>query len=249
MYIIGDVHGCSKTLKALIDQLPDHKEHGICFAGDLCDRGPDTKGVYDYVIENKWDCVLGNHDLMFMMGVLQPESEMSHIWDFNGGDKARESYNIIRDGEVIGYDKGAMEKHAQWIANLPMFLEYPELMNEDGRHLVVSHNTVYKQWKFRDRIGQDDGIDKHFQAQVLWGNQYKHYDNPCIYNVTGHWASRKKRWDPVTGRHKYLQFVGERVKSFYACIDSGCGFKGGWLTALKFPEMIIYKQPLMDEIP
>lgn len=248
MYIIGDIHGCSKTLKALVAKLPDVKEHGICFTGDLCDRGPDSAGVYDYIIDNKWDCVLGNHDLMFMMGVLQPHSQMSGVWDMNGAAQTRASYNIIRDGEIIGYDKGKMDKHIQWISNLPMFLEYPNLETQDGRHLVVSHNIMNKQWNNRHLLGTDDSIDKQFQAQTLWGDQYKPRDNREIYNITGHWASRKKKFNPETKEYNYLQFVGERIKSFYGCIDSGCGYKGGWLTALKFPEMTLYKQTLIDEI-
>ena len=35
VYIIGDVHGCYKTLLALIDQFPNKKNSKICFVGDV----------------------------------------------------------------------------------------------------------------------------------------------------------------------------------------------------------------------
>jgi len=39
IYLIGDVHGCYKTLCALIDRLPRGADSKICFVGDLIDRG------------------------------------------------------------------------------------------------------------------------------------------------------------------------------------------------------------------
>ena len=36
MYLIGDVHGCFKTLMGLVEQLPPNAD--IMFTGDLIDR-------------------------------------------------------------------------------------------------------------------------------------------------------------------------------------------------------------------
>ena len=64
IYIIGDVHGCYKTLLALIKQLP--KNAHICFVGDLINKGKNSSDVLDFVIENNYDCVLGNHELFMI---------------------------------------------------------------------------------------------------------------------------------------------------------------------------------------
>ena len=40
IYVIGDVHGCYRSLLALIEQLPHKFDSKICFVGDLIDRGP-----------------------------------------------------------------------------------------------------------------------------------------------------------------------------------------------------------------
>lgn len=42
IYIISDVHGCYKTLLALIDKLPNKKDSKIVFVGDLVDRGANS---------------------------------------------------------------------------------------------------------------------------------------------------------------------------------------------------------------
>ena len=42
IYIISDVHGCYKTLLALIDKLLNKKDSKIVFVGDLVDRGANS---------------------------------------------------------------------------------------------------------------------------------------------------------------------------------------------------------------
>ena len=62
IYIIGDVHGCIKTLKALISQLPQNAQ--IVFTGDLIDRGRYSKDVIEFVRINNYKCIIDNHEEM-----------------------------------------------------------------------------------------------------------------------------------------------------------------------------------------
>ena len=62
IYIIGDVHGCYKTLLALINKLPNKFDSKICFVGDLIDRGSNSKEIIKLIRDNNYDCVLGNHE-------------------------------------------------------------------------------------------------------------------------------------------------------------------------------------------
>ena len=59
-YIIGDVHGEFDSLKALKDKLPQNAN--LVFVGDLVDRGKKSKEVIDFVKDNNYLCVLGNHE-------------------------------------------------------------------------------------------------------------------------------------------------------------------------------------------
>ncbi len=71
---IGDIHGCLDELKQLLQNCekvePPRK---YVFIGDYVDRGPDSKGVIDLLIDLLIDfqrshdvvCLMGNHeDLM-----------------------------------------------------------------------------------------------------------------------------------------------------------------------------------------
>jgi serine/threonine protein phosphatase 1 len=49
-WVIPDIHGFSKTLQALIEeQIKPSRNDTIFFLGDYIDRGPDAKGVIDYI--------------------------------------------------------------------------------------------------------------------------------------------------------------------------------------------------------
>ena len=71
-FAIGDIHGCLKTLKALVEnEIQLGKDDELFFVGDFIDRGPDSKGVLDYIgslIRDgyKIQSVMGNHEEMLL---------------------------------------------------------------------------------------------------------------------------------------------------------------------------------------
>ena len=76
IYAIPDVHGHADKLDRAHDLVAaDRAREGTAGApvvhlGDLCDRGPDTRGVLDRLVAGRdrgepWRVLLGNHDQMF----------------------------------------------------------------------------------------------------------------------------------------------------------------------------------------
>jgi serine/threonine protein phosphatase 1 len=67
---VGDVHGCSKALKALIEAIRPTADDLIVALGDYVNRGPDSRGVLDALADLKGRCrlipILGNHDEMLL---------------------------------------------------------------------------------------------------------------------------------------------------------------------------------------
>ena len=67
-WVIPDIHGFSKTLQALIEeQIKPSRNDTIFFLGDYIDRGPDARGVIDYIIRLQKDdytirLLRGNHE-------------------------------------------------------------------------------------------------------------------------------------------------------------------------------------------
>ena len=69
-WIIPDIHGCAMTLKVLLENILKVTKHDeLYFLGDYIDRGPDGKGVIDYLMllqkeEYNVHCLKGNHEDM-----------------------------------------------------------------------------------------------------------------------------------------------------------------------------------------
>ena len=67
---VGDVHGCSKALDALIEAIGPTPDDTIVMLGDYVNRGPDSRGVLDTLAELRRRCrlvaILGNHDEMLL---------------------------------------------------------------------------------------------------------------------------------------------------------------------------------------
>ena len=90
IYAVGDVHGCLDQLERLLDRVqPDLERDVLLFVGDYIDRGPESRGVVDYVLrlQQKYPrehiiCLKGNHEAMlleFLQGVKRER------FLFNGG--------------------------------------------------------------------------------------------------------------------------------------------------------------------
>ena len=67
-WVIPDIHGHLNTLKSLIEtRINLSRLDSVYFLGDYIDRGPDSKGVLDYIMnlqKENYDihCLKGNHE-------------------------------------------------------------------------------------------------------------------------------------------------------------------------------------------
>ena len=73
VYAVGDIHGCLLKLKELTDELERvmQPQDTLLFLGDYIDRGPDSKGVIDHILDLKTRVpsvvtLRGNHEQMML---------------------------------------------------------------------------------------------------------------------------------------------------------------------------------------
>jgi serine/threonine protein phosphatase 1 len=232
MIILTDIHGNYETMLALLAKIPqEERDKGIVICGDLIDRGPRSRQVVQYVIDNNIPCVKGNHEQMMY--------EDQPYWMENGGTQCLISYGWERvptmygGGAYFGFAdselKKVFEQHKLWMKELPLYIEFPEIKNSQGRYLVISHSSIGSVWKNRNK----PQYKNHFEANALWGRPAGIHDAPKIYNVFGHTPQEN----------------GPKIRVPGANIDTGCFYKQpgyGKLTALQFPEIIIYEQENID---
>lgn len=150
-FAIGDVHGCLDMLKRLVDRIEMSRPEGtIVFLGDYVDRGPDSAGVLQFIMDGpqkegwKWVALKGNHEDMMVSCIMG--ANPVEWWIGNGGAQTIASYG----GEVIG-------DHLRWCNDLP-------LLHAD-EHRIYAH------------AGVDETIpmDQQSEHDLLWSRKPPHY--------------------------------------------------------------------------
>lgn len=97
-YAISDIHGCAKTFRKMVEEVLQLKPTDTLFLlGDYIDRGLDSKGVIDFILElraNNFtvECLAGNHEEMMMEAYSSPEL-VAH-WIRNGGQETLLSFEV-----------------------------------------------------------------------------------------------------------------------------------------------------------
>lgn len=143
IYAIGDIHGHLDLLThahALISR--DRQDFGVGDAtvvhiGDLCDRGPDTKGVIQYLVDGlargeDWRVIRGNHDQMFINFLEGGDGSDPHLgkgvtWQHHqmGGKATIASYGVKKS--LLESDdrfrrrarKAVPQDHTAFLSGLP----------------------------------------------------------------------------------------------------------------------------------
>lgn len=140
---IGDVHGCLDELQELVRRVSLREDDQIVFVGDLLHKGPDSEGVFEFVLglieTHKVDVICGNHEEKHLRW-LRAEArrletgaanKMSHVEEYpliTISDQARklmsESYIARKYGDLTAVHAGIPGNlqeleyltHDQWLA-------------------------------------------------------------------------------------------------------------------------------------
>ena len=223
LYAVGDIHGEVELLEELLEKLPSKKDDRFVFVGDYVDRGFDSKGVVELLIEfsKERDCVflLGNHESMFLdfIGWKAEEYFAGDAFLMNGGDRTLASYGYFEMSEPDQEKFKLPRSHQKFYKNLR--LHYLE-----GDYLFV-HAGIG-----RDLLGETDvdyAMEKAHPEDLLWDRGA--IDRPHKLGLTvvyGHTPSPdfEVRWNPP----------------FSIGIDTGAVY-GGYLTAIRLPDETLFQ--------
>ena len=212
LYAIGDLHGCAKTLDALLDRLALTSADRLVFVGDYIDRGPDARGVIDRLLdleEASWQgtgpvCTFlrGNHDQM-MLDHLNGTGDYD-LWLSNGGVFTLESYASA--GEVR-----IPPAHASFLAQTTLLYDTPE--------------AAFVHAGLDPALSVEENLRRASPDVLLWTRDHLDADLSAWEKVVvcGH--------TPVAEPINRPQLIG---------IDTGAVFAGrpglGRLTAVRLPE-------------
>ena len=235
-WVIPDIHGCFLTLKALIEnQIKPNKNDHLIFLGDYIDRGPDSKGVIDYIMElqkNNYNitALMGNHEDYCIRAYdedvknkgflgFRKKTKIQREWEMYGGIQALDSFDVE-------WPKDIPEVYINWVRNLDYYTEVDD-------YIIVHAGLNFKE--------DDPFKDKR---AMIWIRDFK-VDIEKINNkkvIHGH--------VPVNLEFIDLSLVSSDYK--FIALDNGVYYTGkagyGNLVALELTEMKYTIQSLMDDI-
>ncbi len=126
LYAIGDIHGCARTLEALLDRLAPTPDDHLVFVGDYTDRGPRSKEVIDRLLALEREsrdgtgprCTFlrGNHDQMMLDFIERGDFD---LWRANGGLDTLASYSTTGELDIP-------EAHHAFLARTRLYLDTPD---------------------------------------------------------------------------------------------------------------------------
>lgn len=137
IYTIPDIHGQHAMLEEALARIERDggREATIIFLGDYVDRGPDSQGVIDLLIEGQtagrnWITLRGNHDQMLLdfldSGVINNDrfSNPDYTWlhERLGGMETLASYGVVSSAQVPNHAQAVArvpDAHRDWLASLP----------------------------------------------------------------------------------------------------------------------------------
>ena len=119
-FAISDIHGCNITFGNLLDQIAFSTSDELFILGDLIDRGPDSKGVFDRILRMQEEgyhirCLRGNHEQLFLEAA-NDEEEPTERWEVNGGTQTMRSFGAMRPSQVP-------DPYRSFMADLPYYFE------------------------------------------------------------------------------------------------------------------------------
>lgn len=131
--LIGDVHGCGRSLGRLLEQMGYSRQGGIwrhprrmaLFLGDIIDRGPRIREalhmVHDMVEAGQALCIMGNHEYNALgwHTAAPADSGKGHVREHT----ARHERLLLQTFQQFEAHPGDWQDFLGWFQQLPLFLD------------------------------------------------------------------------------------------------------------------------------
>ncbi|MBI5402957.1 MAG: metallophosphoesterase [Ignavibacteriae bacterium] len=184
--IIGDIHGCLKTLRSVYRKLARYTED-IYTVGDLIDRGPDSKDVVQFCIDNGVKSTRGNHEDMMLNAIEHPTDYNIFMHMQNGGKHTAKSYTGRPDSKDYDFyfNRVKLLGHFDYLKHLPLSYEFPKviishagIIEGGDRETILWNKTILPQKLEKLQvIGHTP-----YRSYIYHEDYYANIDTGCVYD-------------------------------------------------------------------
>lgn len=167
LIVSTDWHGKLSRVKNLFSKLDLQPNDTIIYLGDAIDRGEDSKGCVDFILDLKKRykvvTLLGNHESFVLEAAKYPNGQMARSWLMNGGIACIDSYDPeCRSSDPI---KLILDTHADYFNNLQLTYETENFIFVHG---YLSHELdVEDQEEFLCIWGRFQDIFPHKSGKTV----------------------------------------------------------------------------------
>ena len=168
--VVGDIHGCSRTFHHLVGEVIKlTRKDTLILLGDYINKGPDSKGVLDFIIKLKRDgfeviAMKGNHEELLMNAINNDDKSLEE-WMEKGGDKTLESFGVNSIMEIP-------EEYTKLISRMGYYLEM------DEAYIVHAGFNFKLEDPFADKESMLNIRDFKADAKFLDGKKLIHGHTP-----------------------------------------------------------------------
>lgn len=124
-YAISDIHGCAKTFRYLVEERLQLKPTDkLYLLGDYIDRGPDSKGVIDFILDLRSrgyavTTLMGNHESLMLQAPENPQ--YLSTWLRNGGQATLQSFGVQQVSDIPA-------EYVSFMNQLEYYIELPDYL-------------------------------------------------------------------------------------------------------------------------
>ena len=164
VWAIGDTHGCPKTLAKLVSKINPRRAYLL---GDYVDRGPDSKGVIDYIMARPYLIpLMGNHEDLMLDAYAAPHGTAFIHWSENcGGLETLESFGVTDIRKIP-------RKYITWLKSLSLVRRFGNtVLSHAGANLNAPRPFALT------------GTNREW---LLWNRKVKPPEDPSKIIVVGH---------------------------------------------------------------
>ncbi len=175
IWIIPDIHGCVATLEMLMaQQIKPNKSDRLIFLGDYIDRGPDSKGVIDFIMQMQAEgynitALKGNHEDSCVKAweadknrksflSMRTKSSLQKEWEHFGGVETLKSFGVTWPSKIP-------DNYIRWMQSLKNYEESEKFIAvhaglnfdaedpfSDVRYMLWSREFVVQPEKINNKI-------------------------------------------------------------------------------------------------
>jgi serine/threonine protein phosphatase 1 len=126
-FVATDIHGCLRTFRQLVEEeLRLHPTDTLYLLGDYVNKGPDSAGVLDYIMQlqaagYQVPCLRGNHE-QELLATIHGTPNANNMWKSNAErEMVLASFGVTQPADIAPH-------YVAWMSALPLELELPDFV-------------------------------------------------------------------------------------------------------------------------